>query len=305
MNYCALDDAFPSTGGAPSPGCRDDDATRAARKEERRKARRCKGPAATYLSLDADRQQWAKGPDVPAMNASTGLTEHVPVTQSQEYFQGGSQNGFHDRRRTQAEQEEADRKGDQDHNPLDRYVQEEVNSKYVKVSPQLSHREDAAPSTSNFMDVAPSKSSSFFGAQGPDDDPFADYVPEQEHYQLTPDFRKAFEFAGVAKAGSSASLPSPSANMYWKPRTVSGAQTSFIDQLPPPGGKYHQAPSTAEVTMDQVMKRMDMLFARLDGMNQTSTPEQVTSEMLMFISSGIFVLFLMDLLVKKGSTLRF
>jgi hypothetical protein len=239
------------------------------------------------------------------MNASTGLTEHTPVTQSQEYFQGGSQNGFHDRRRTQAEQEEADRKGDQDHNPLDRYVQEEVNSKYVKVAPHLSHREDAAPSTSNFMDVAPSKSSSFFGAQGPDDDPFADYVPEQEHYQLTPDFRKAFEFAGVAKAGSSASLPSPSANMYWKPRTVSGAQTSFIDQLPPPGGKYHQAPSTAEVTMDQVMKRMDMLFARLDGMNQTSTPEQVTSEMLMFISSGIFVLFLMDLLVKKGSTLRF
>jgi hypothetical protein len=57
--------------------------------------------------------------------------------------------------------------------------------------------------------------------------------------------------------------------------------------------------------MDQVMKRMDMLFARLDGMNNTSTPEQVTSEMLMFISSGIFVLFLMDLLVKKGSTLRF
>jgi hypothetical protein len=57
--------------------------------------------------------------------------------------------------------------------------------------------------------------------------------------------------------------------------------------------------------MDQVMKRMDMLFARLDGMNSTSTPEQVTSEMLMFISSGIFVLFLMDLLVKKGSTLRF
>jgi hypothetical protein len=93
--------------------------------------------------------------------------------------------------------------------------------------------------------------------------------------------------------------------MYWKPRTVSGAQTSFIDHLPPPGGKYYQAPSKGEVTMDQVMKRMDMLFARLDDMNQTSTPEQVTSEMMMFISSGIFVLFLMDLLVKKGSTLRF
>lgn len=287
MNYCALDDAFPSTGGAPSPGCRDDDATRAARKEERRKARRCKGPAATYLSLDADRQQWGKGPDVPAMNSATGLTEHVPVTESQEYFQDGSEEKFHHRKRTPEEQQEEDvigNKKDYDKDPLYSYMKEEVSNK--------------------IMNVAPTKSS-FFGAQGPDDDQFADYVPDQDHYQLTPDFRKAFEFAGVAKAGSAASLPSPSANMYWKPRTVSGAQTSFIDHLPPPGGKYHQAPSKGEATMDQVMKRMDMLFARLDGMNQTSTPEQVTSEMLMFISSGIFVLFLMDLLVKKGSTLRF
>jgi hypothetical protein len=52
------------------------------------------------------------------------------------------------------------------------------------------------------------------------------------------------------------------------------------------------------------MKKLDKLWARLDDMN-TSSPEQVTSELLMFISSGIFVLFAMDLLVKKGSTLRF
>jgi hypothetical protein len=56
--------------------------------------------------------------------------------------------------------------------------------------------------------------------------------------------------------------------------------------------------------MDEVMKKIDRIFARLDDMN-ASTPEQVTSELLMFISSGIFVLFLMDLLVKKGGKLRF
>ena len=56
--------------------------------------------------------------------------------------------------------------------------------------------------------------------------------------------------------------------------------------------------------MEEVMRKMDKLFARLDDMN-TSTPEQITSELLMFISSGIFVIFMMDLLVKKGSTLRF
>jgi hypothetical protein len=49
---------------------------------------------------------------------------------------------------------------------------------------------------------------------------------------------------------------------------------------------------------------MDKIFAKLDDMNRVS-PEQVTSELLMFISSGIFVVFMMDLLVRKGSKMRF
>jgi hypothetical protein len=52
------------------------------------------------------------------------------------------------------------------------------------------------------------------------------------------------------------------------------------------------------------MKKLDKLWSRLDDMN-TASPEQVTSELLMFISSGIFVLFMMDMLVRKGSRLRF
>jgi hypothetical protein len=94
--------------------------------------------------------------------------------------------------------------------------------------------------------------------------------------------------------------------MFWKPMTTSGAQTSFIEQLPPPGGKYYQQPARLndEISNQDIMKKLDKLWARLDDMNQSS-PEQVTSELLMFISSGIFVIFMMDLLVKKSSTLRF
>jgi hypothetical protein len=53
-----------------------------ARREERRKAKRCKGPPAEYLDLtdkDPDRQQLNKLPIIPAMNPATGLREHVPV----------------------------------------------------------------------------------------------------------------------------------------------------------------------------------------------------------------------------------
>ena len=90
--------------------------------------------------------------------------------------------------------------------------------------------------------------------------------------------------------------------MFWKPLTTSGAQTSFIEKLPPPGGEYYRQPR--DTSNEDIMKKLDKLWARLDDMN-TSSPEQVTSELLMFISSGIFVIFMMDILVKKGSTLRF
>ena len=250
MNYCALDDAFQEMGGAPSPGCATDYATKAARKEERKKARRCKGPPATYLNIedtDPDRQHLTKPPEIPAMNPATGLRQHVPVTAPQ-----GSLEPFTD-----------------------------------------ADNQMAAP--------AAIRKKKYFGAS-PEDD-HADYAPDQEDYRLQPDFLTAFEHAGVARAGSTAALPNPSVNMYWKPLTTSGAQTSFVEQLPPPGGKYYQAPR-GEISMEEVMKKMDKIFARLDDMN-VSSPEQVTSELLMFISSGIFVLFLMDLLVKKGSTVRF
>jgi hypothetical protein len=270
MNYCALDDAFQSIGNHSSPGCTSDYASKAARKEERRKARRCKGPAAEYLDIsdkDPDRQQLNKIPIVPAMNPSTGLREHVPV-----YAPQGSLEPFVPRN-------DNDSKGD--------YVRSEIPLN--------------VPGTTEVQKPCPGRKK-WFGADV-DGEAFADYVPDANDYRLQPDFLAAFEQAGVAKAGS---LPNPSVNMFWKPLTKTGAQTSFIEKLPPPGGEYYQQSQrfNGDISNDDIMKKLDKLWARLDDMNNSS-PEQVTSELLMFISSGIFVLFMMDLLVKKGSSLRF
>ena len=287
MNGCALDDAFQNIGGAPSPGCAADYATKMARKEERRKARRCKGPAAEYLDIedkDPDRQTFHKLPDVPAMNPATGMREHTPVTAPQ-----GTTEAFSIRSKcpTSCDQQHIH---NFDKDPLHDYLEDEMEKRLLPVK---------VPTSEVF------KSTKKYFGMDPDSDGFADYEPEPTNETLYPDFRKTFEQAGVARAGSSANLPNPSVNMYWKPVTTAGAQTSFVEHLPPPGGKYHQRPSMGgEVSMDHVMKKLDKLFARLDDMN-TSSPEQVTSELLMFISSGIFVLFMMDLLVKKGSRLRF
>ncbi len=285
MNYCSLEDAFQITGSAPSPGCTSDYATKAARREERRKARRCRGPAAAYLDIDSsadkdpDRQHLNKAPIIPAMNPATGLREHAPVTAPQ-----GSLEPFVPRN---------------DDDQLGDYVRAEMPIAGINV-PGVTEAQKPCPNRKKF-----------FGAD-PDGDTFADYDPDQSNYRLQPDFASAFDkAAGVGRAGSimlpaSSTLPNPSVNMFWKPLTPSGAQTSFIERLPPPGGDYYKPPlrMNGDTSNDDIMKKLDKLWARLDDMN-TSTPEQATSEMLMFISSGIFVLFLMDLLVKKGSTLRF
>lgn len=289
MNYCDLDAAFQAIGSAPSPGCENDYSTKMARKEERRKARRCKGPPATYLDIngdkDPDRQNLNKLPEIPPMNPATGLREHAPVTAPQ-----GSKEPFVETFHHHKKSEHTERP-EYNEDPLQHYLEDETRGHYM-----------AVPMTNNNTITK----KRFFGASGPTDEPYADYIPDQQDYKLQPDFLKAFEHSGVAKAGASATLPNPSVNMYWKPLTTSGAQTSFIEQLPPPGGKYYR-PSRSydgEISMEDVMKKMDKIFARLDDMNQSS-PEQITSELLMFISSGIFVLFLMDLLVKKGSKMRF
>lgn len=228
MNYCALDDAFQSI-GAP-PGCINDSATRAARKEERRKARRCK-------TEDPDRQNLTKQA-IPAIKPAIGLREQV----TQE---------------------------------LEQFTPNDIPCIISKQNPsQTKH----------------TGTTSWFGASIDEsiDESFADYIPNSDNYRLQPDFLTSFEQTGVSKAGSL-----PNTSMFWKPVT-NGVQTAFTEPIE----------HSESISNNDIMKRLDKLWARLDDMNIAS-PEQITSEILMFISSGIFVLFMMDLLVKKGSTMRF
>lgn len=292
MNYCALDDAFQAIGGAPSPGCSMDAASKAARKEERRKARRCKGPAATYLDLDPDRPSDQNMPNVPAMNSAIGMTEHVPVTAQYGISEPFAHKHTHEDQNVP----------NFDKDPLYDYIKSDIQEHVMKV--KIPNGGTAKPIRK-----------SFFGASMEDgDDGFADYIPD-EKVEPT-DFRKAFDHMGVGRAGSTASLPNASANMYWKPTTRSGAQTAFVEHLPPNAlhnsnaytshSQSHTSQSHRDHgSMSDVMKKIDKLFARLDDMNSSTSPEQATSEIMMFVSSGIFVLFLMDLMVKKGSTMRF
>lgn len=284
MEYCSLDDAFQEIGGAPSPGCATDFSSRTARKEERRKARKCKTPAAAnYLQLekDPDRQHVNPLPVVEAMNPAS----------TKESFHHGNQ-WLHSNEQTSVIRDKSSPEYDND--PLHKYVQDEERNHLMVIPVNGDHFNNKK---------------NFFGASSPDDEPFADYQPDQADYRLQPDFTKAFDLGGLDRAGAGPTLPPANANVSWKPLSQ-GVPSSFYDKLSLPKGSYVRSSdrelseSTSGMTNADLMKRMDVLFARLDDLHQT-TPERMTSEMLMFISTGIFVMFMMDILVKKGSTMRF
>lgn len=293
MDYCSVDDAFPQIGPS-NPGCVDQKASQAARKEERKKAKRCKGPPLTFLDLDPDRPAVQRVPEVPPLNPATGLREHAPVDAPQaEPFQ-------------------------------------DVNVPYDLTSQR--QPDDAGQVARNTFPIVkgqnalPKKAScvpSYFGASGDMEEGFQgtfgmtskNYSPKvnyenvignDDSYRLFPDFKAAFDrVTGTSAATGKALAPVPSVGIEWKPLTPSGARTAFFDELPPPGGTYpRDTPSvvTAEESRT-IQKKLDTLFARLDDL-ESRRGENTQTEILLFVMSGLFVIFGMDIISKQAARIR-
>ena len=314
MNGCSLEDAFHSPDGAPSPGCTGDEGARQARKEERRKARARSKVVA--MAPAPGKESDSKKRNDPNLQP---LTPPVGQDQEEETFDHYRKDGVHS---YTDENPNPSTSYKYHKGPLEDYTRQESRGHYM---------------TMPVNDSSVVVSKKFFGAQGPTDEPYADYLPDAPSYQLEPSSSPASLLTPSSSSSSSSSpspffpfastsvpslSPPPALDMYWKPQTPSGAQTAYYENPLPPSGKYYSPSSSAsrsssshrslrtayengEISPGDLMKKLDLLFAKLDNMEYRSTPEQLTSEMLMFISSGIFVLFLMDLLVKRGGSMRF
>lgn len=295
MEYCSLDDAFAPIGGGPaSTGCRDNKAGSLARREERKKARRCKGPPLSFLEgsgdmplTDPDRPALIPLPNVPPLNLRTGLTEHAPS--------GAPLNEpFQDMSPEPEAEKEASFRSEQ--------PQPELQAIYNKM-PDL--KAIAGPNR-----AIKSKYPSYFGANYDTDEGtdegfanFTNIIGDDPGYRLNPDFTSAFAGKGVSKASGSDVLPIPSVKNVWKPLTPSGANTSFFDRLPSPGGDIPIGQVTNPYDKDELFRKLDSIYARLDDL-EVRRGENAQTETLLFVMSGIFILFSMDLLVKRTGNIR-
>ena len=267
MNYCSLEDAFQAIGGAPTPGCDGPSATKQARKEERRKAKRCKGPPLAFFDPDRPMQATVE----PLTTSSSAHWSDTSGTNSTPHWSQpptdlSTQEEFHHKKHLPDQDSP-----NFDKDPLYEYVQHEVND--------------------HVMHVAGSTKEAYFGA-----DPEEDAVREP--------FEAAFEPVRVSSpmAVMPATSAMPFPNMYWKSKTP--AQSAFIEHLPPMpiASNRVRRNSTSHDEMTMMKRKMDHLFAQLEDMKGGgASPEQMTSEIMMFVSSGIVILFLMDLMVKKSS----
>jgi hypothetical protein len=309
MEYCSIDDAFAPIGGGPaSPGCRDNKAGSLARKEERKKAKRCKGPPLTFLEgsgdvplTDPDRPALIPLPAVPPLNEKTGLIQHAPV----------------------------------DAPPKEPFEDISPEPEAEKMASFLS--EQPLPALQRIYNKLPKEGSivgpnkplkgkypSYFGANYDEctglgytpglpmiedegtEEGFANFtniIGDDPGYRLSPDFTSAFAGKGVNKASGTDVLPIPSVRNVWKPLTPSGARTAFFDQLPSPGGEIPIGQVSNPYDKEELFRKLDSIYARLDDLESRKS-ENAQTETLLFIMSGIFVLFSMDLLVKRTGNIR-
>jgi len=305
MDGCSLNDAFPS-GGVGSVDCLETKAGDISRRQEKKKARRCRGPALTYLNggwnnvgpVDPDTPT-APIAAVPQLNPKTDLRQHAPVTQQYDFetFVGGM-----------------------DDLPAIRRDVEGPNALQPSASPSFfGASPDETPSN---VGVAPKKGlvETFTSASAP----FMNVIGEDETYRLTPDFGSAFGSKGAQKASAqplgsgpsptsketayltptsmmpSGTLPFPNIDNFWKDRALAGGQSSFFAHLKPPSGTPTGPVTEPEAAADvpasrrEVLTKLDQIFARLDDMEQ-SKGENAQTEVLLFILTGLGVIFLMDI----------
>lgn len=278
MSGCSLDEAFPDT--ALQSG-------RVARKEEKKKAQKCKGPALTFLKSQEDDDF---DPDRPAVKPSP---HPKPLSRPT------NKEGFVTTLATTYE-EEAPKWTPKHSTPEDERDSELVkNLVGQRVDDVIGQKQRSTLPKASIIRPSPAQQSSnsnYFGKSLEDiSEKFADFnksITDNPGYQILSADLGSFGAVGLERSAGQAALSTPSVNDAWKPLTPSGARSSFFEHLPSPGGmsprEYDSSFSRQE--KESLLKKLDTLFARLEEL-ESKRNEYAHTEISLFILSGLFLMF--------------
>lgn len=252
MAGCSLTEAFPDT---------TEQSGKIARKEERKKAKACKGPALSFLQQDPDRQA-ERPPPAPEKMRTDGFANFNPEDGLTKELIGER-------------------------------VDDVIGAKGRTLPKATTASQVTDPTRTSYGEPVPS----YFG-KGTEDG-FADFnkaLSDDRGYAVDgSDFRKGFGGKGLDSATGGA-LPLPSLNDNWKPLSPAGAQSSFFNTYPAIGKTQARSGMESSFSKDEketLLKKLDTLFARLEEL-ETKRNEYAHAEVTLFILSGLFLVFSLD-----------
>ena len=170
-----------------------------------------------------------------------------------------------------------------------------VNNSLPKPKPLNSFSSDAMPS--------------YFGAEpftNPSEDlmaPFTNIMDKASGYMLETDFAKSFNETGFGKSAG-VTLPVPELRHRWKQLSADRVESSQVEPNRSRGdgtrsnGTYGNESST---DMNKLKAKIDELMARLDDLENRAAGANPQLEMMTFIMTGLFLMFIVDLVVRKSS----
>jgi hypothetical protein len=149
---------------------------------------------------------------------------------------------------------------------------------------------DASPMATKKRD-----DTNWFGAAGDDDEmdfmPYTGSMVKDDEYMLQPDFSKTFIKGGNGGLDRAAGIPVAATNLNDQWNTI---RESAVSALTP-------ASDDLKLQVRDILKRLDSIEDRA-GLGQVAV-ESANTEILMFTMSGIFVMFLMDVIARSARRL--
>jgi hypothetical protein len=306
MDLCSLDDAFGSLSivsgkqkeETPNSGCLNNSAVIESRRQDRKKAKRCRGPPLNYIqsdmsmSQDPDRPSMQKMEPVPILNKTTGIREHAPA--------------------------------DQDWGTSEAFTDSQLNA--IVRNNKANRPKTKVPSYFGASPTDGTKPTEGFQVQSA---PFVNTIGNGNEFMMNNDFTKDVQSWRNGEIEDSQSpdaqfgmlspelnslttpkLPPPEQNLNWKTAGISGGQEQFYKSIASQqediSRKMNPVPCQENVEQQQknqeLLRRMDAIMARLDDMQYVSQ-ESAQKEVLLFIMTGLGVLFMMDLACRTTARL--
>ena len=124
-------------------------------------------------------------------------------------------------------------------------------------------------------------------------------VDTKDAFLLEPDWTKVFSDTS-APDWLKARMPSRDTEVPLEPAAwLDGSATLWANVPKPAAAARTSATTSNEARLDDLQRRMDAMFQKLEDMDVTRSESNLL-ELLLFVLGGVFLLLLVDMLVKQG-----